>query len=310
MEGGTGGRLRAAFGGWLLCLNAAVVQAADGEIALRGEYILRAAGCVACHTDADNDGQFLAGGRRFDTPFGRFYSPNITPDPMHGLGAWSEEDFVHALAEGIAPNGSHYYPVFPYTSYTRMQPEDMRLLWTYLTTVKPVPTPNRPHEVPWYLAWRGINWGWKLLHFEAGPFQTQPARGTAWNRGAYLAEALGHCGECHTPRGRLGGIDHERHYAGTKEGPDAEVVPNITPDRGTGIGRWSLDDLEYFLESGGTPDGDYTGSLMAEVIDENLVHLTATDRLALAIYLRSLPPIEHQVRKPARKRRRSGGEFD
>ncbi len=307
------GRVRAWLSGgcWAgaLLLVAAAVQAADAERIARGEYILRAAGCVACHTDADNDGLFLAGGRRFETAFGTFYSPNITPDPVHGIGAWTEAEFVRALAQGVAPDGSHYYPVFPYTSYTRMRPEDMRLLWAYMTTVEPVASPNKPHQVPWYLAWRAVNRGWKLLNFEAGPFRGQPARGTAWNRGAYLAEALGHCGECHTPRDSLGGLDREMHYAGTREGPDGEVVPNITPHRDTGIGRWSLDDLSYFLESGGTPDGDYTGSLMAEVIDENLAHLTAVDRLAVAVYLRSLPPIEHRVRKSARKKRPSAGEF-
>lgn len=294
----------------LLVLIAAAAQAADAGVVQRGEYLLRAAGCVACHTDADNDGPFLAGGRRFDTPFGSYYSPNITPDPVHGLGGWSEEDFVGALSEGVAPDGSHYYPVFPYTSYTRMQPDDMRALWAYMGTVEPAARPNKPHEVPWYLAWRAVNRTWKLLKFEPGPFQGRPARGTAWNRGAYLAEALGHCGECHTPRDRLGGLDREMHYAGTRAGPEGELVPNITPDRSTGIGRWTLDDLVYFLESGGTPDGDYTGSLMAEVIDDNLAYLTATDRLALATYLRSLPPIEHQVRKPASKKRRGAGEFD
>ncbi len=294
----------------LLFLLASAVQAADAGIVQRGEYILRAGGCVACHTDADNDGPFLAGGLRFETPFGTYYSPNITPDPVHGIGGWSEPDFVRALTEGVAPDGSHYYPVFPYTSYTRMNREDVAALWAYLTTVEPVARPNEAREVPWYVAWRGVNWGWKLLKFQPGPLEARPARGTAWSRGAYLSEALGHCGECHTPRDSLGGLVGEMHYAGTREGPDGETVPNITPDRDTGIGRWSLDDLVYFLETGGTPDGDYTGSLMAEVIDDNLAHLTETDRLALATYLRSLPPIEHQVRKSSKKRRRGGGEFD
>ncbi len=294
----------------LLLLLASAVQASDAGSVQRGEYILHAGGCIPCHTDADNDGPFLAGGRRFETPFGTFYSPNITPDPVHGLGGWSESDFVRALTEGVAPDGSHYYPVFPYTSYTRMTREDLGALWVYLNTVESVARPNQATDVPWYLAWRGLNWGWKLLKFRPGPLEAQPARGTAWNRGAYLSEALGHCGECHTPRDSLGGLVEELHYGGTPEGPDGETVPNITPDPGTGIGRWSLDDLVYFLETGGTPDGDYTGSLMAEVIDDNLAHLTGTDRLAMATYLRSLAAIEHQVRRPSGKKRRGRGEFD
>ena len=307
-------RLRAwlhdGFRAGLLALITSAAYCADAEQVQHGEYMLRAGGCVACHTDADNNGPFLAGGRRFETPFGIFYSPNITPHPTHGLGRWTEEDFLRAMSEGIAPDGDHYYPVFPYTSYTRMRPQDVRALWAYLSTVEPAASPNKRHEVPWYLAWRGMNWAWNLLNFEFGPLPARAERGTAWNRGAYLAEALGHCGECHTPRDGLGGLDEKMHYAGTKTGPEGKVVPNITPERNTGIGRWSLDDLVYFLESGGTPDGDYTGGLMAEVIDDNLVYLTATDRLALAIYLRSLPPIEHQVRKREKKKRRARGEFD
>ena len=288
------------------------VAAADVEpdLVRRGEYVLRAAGCVACHTDAENDGPFLAGGRAFKTPFGTFYSPNITADPEHGIGQWTEADFVRALYVGVAPDGSHYYPVFPYTSYTRMRREDITALWAYLTTAEPLDKPNTPHQLPWYMRWRLVNWGWKVMNFQPGPIQVRPERGTAWLRGAYLAQALGHCGECHTPRDSLGALDEDMPYAGTREGPDGETVPNITPDRETGIGRWSADDLDYFLETGGTPDGDYTGSLMAEVIDDSLSYLTAADREALVIYLRALKPIEHRVSKPDNKAPREKDEFE
>ena len=298
--------------GWTVLLLAlgSVVEAADADLARRGEYILRAAGCVACHTDAENEGAFLAGGRAFETPFGTFYSPNITADSEHGIGRWTEADFVRALSKGVAPDGSDYYPVFPYTSYTRMRGRDMRALWAYLTTVEPVDKPNRPHQLPWYMQWRLVNWGWKMLNFKPGPFRARPQRGTALSRGGYLAEALGHCGECHTPRNSLGASVEEMRYAGTREGPDGESVPNITPDRGTGIGRWSADDLDYFLETGGTPDGDYTGSLMAEVIDESLSYLTAMDREALVIYLRALEPIEQHIGQAEKKARREKEEFE
>jgi mono/diheme cytochrome c family protein len=276
----------------------------------QGEYILHAAGCGVCHTDTDNDGPFLAGGRRLETPFGVFYAPNITPDPEHGIGRWTEKDFIAALSEGLAPDGSHYYPVFPYTSYTRMDTGDIHALWAYLGTVRPEARPDRPHALPWYLGWRGVVWAWKWWGFEPGPLPSRPDQSEAWNRGAYLVEALGHCGECHTPRDWLGAPLAAMYLAGTRQGPEGDAVPNITPDRRTGIGRWSRDDLIYFLDTGGTPDGDYAGGLMAEVIDESTSQLTAEDREALATYLLSLPPIENSVSKPKEKARRLRGEFE
>jgi mono/diheme cytochrome c family protein len=301
---------------WLLAAGAAWVCATAGVSAAQtdpirqGEYVLRAAGCVACHTDTENDGPFLAGGRRLETPFGVFHSPNITPDPEHGIGRWTETDFIAALSEGLAPDGSHFYPVFPYTSYTRMGAGDMRALWAYLGTVKAEARPDRPHDLPWYLRWRGLVRGWKWWGFEPGPLPDRADRSASWNRGAYLAEALGHCGECHTPRDWLGAPVAAMHLAGTRDGPEGEAVPNITPDRRTGIGRWSRDDLLYFLETGGTSDGDYTGGLMAEVVDESTRHLTAADREALATYLLSLPPIDNAVSKPEKKTKQPRGEFD
>lgn len=283
--------------------NTGVLAATSDDAVRRGEYLLRAAGCVSCHTDRDPDGPFLAGGRALKTPFGTFYAPNITPDPNHGIGRWSDEDFVRALAHGVSPRGTHYYPAFPYTSYTRIRREDLLALKAYLFTVPAIARPNRKHELRWYARWRPLLAIWKWFFFTPGVFLPDTDRSEEWNRGAYLATALGHCGECHTPRDAFGALDEDWHYAGTRDGPEGELIPNITPDRKTGVGRWREDDMVYFLETGATPGGDYVGSLMAEVIDDGLSRLSAADRKAIAVYLRSLPAIEHAVERKKKARR-------
>ena len=263
----------------------------------RGEYIFHAAGCAACHTDVDNDGPPLAGGRALKTPFGTFYSPNITPDPVHGIGGWSDEDFVRALREGVAPNGSHYYPSFPYTSYTHMRREDMLAIKEYLFSRDPVARPNRSHELPWYLSFRRILWFWKLMYFDEDEFEEDAGRPAAWNRGAYLVQALGHCAECHSPRNYLGAIKTGMRFAGTHSGPGGGAGPKSTPDGQTGIGGWPRGDVAYFLQTGATPDGDYIGGEMAEVIDESLSRLDRSDLDAIAGYLRSIPAVTHRIER-------------
>jgi mono/diheme cytochrome c family protein len=293
--------------GILLLLWPLASSGSDTERIRQGEYIFRAAGCAGCHTDVDNDGAFLAGGRAFNTPFGTFFSPNITPHPDFGIGSWSDAQFVGALTEGIDPDRNHYYPVFPYPSYTLMQTEDLLALKSYLFSLPAVAQSNKAHDLPWFMSNRLINWAWKLMFFKPGSFQPSPDHSTQWNRGAYLSLAMAHCAECHTPRNMLGALDHERFNAGSQDGPDGEVIPNITPHKKTGIGRWGEDDLVYFLETGATPSGDYTGGLMAEVIDEGLSYLTEQDLRAIAHYILSLTPIDHAVKRSDKKRR---GEFD
>ncbi|MDX1489352.1 MAG: cytochrome c, partial [Acidiferrobacterales bacterium] len=177
----------------------------------------------------------------------------------------------------------------------RMTRDDMLALKAYLFSVPPVARENRPHELAWYVRARPLLWFWKLLYFDPGEYGTDAAQSKNWNRGAYLATALAHCGECHTPRNVLGAPDNELYYAGTREGPEEVVMPNITPDRKTGIGRWSPDELAEYLRSGLTPDGDFAGSLMADVIDEGLRYLSDADIEAIVTYVRSLPPIDHAV---------------
>ncbi|MHB1141821.1 MAG: c-type cytochrome [Sulfuricaulis sp.] len=284
-----------------LAVAAAPAGAADAG-ASPGEYLFRAAGCAGCHTDAENQGAPLAGGRALHSPFGTFYASNITPDPDTGIGNWSETDFVRALREGISPQGKHYYPAFPYTSYTRLTDADLSAIWTYLRSLKPVRQANRPHELPWYLRSRATLRIWKTMFFNPDPYQPHADQSPAWNRGAYLVNAVTHCGECHTPRNMLGGFRQSQHLAGNPDGVDDAKVPNITPDRGTGIGKWTENDLVYYLETGATPDGDYAGDAMADVIDNSTSYLTQDDRRAIAVYIKALPAVEHAIRKEKKKK--------
>jgi mono/diheme cytochrome c family protein len=267
-------------------------QAAGDESAIaRGAYIFRAAGCLTCHTDTKNKGAPLAGGRALTTPFGTFYSPNITPDPVHGIGAWSDADFIAALRQGRAPDGRHYYPAFPYPSYTGMSARDMRDLKAYLFSRPAVATPNRAHDLKFPFGFRAALWPWKLLFFTEGRRVEDPGKDARWNRGAYLVENLGHCGECHTPRNFLGAVDQDLNLAGNATGPDGKKVPNITPHPGKGIGDWSESDLMYYLKTGFLPDGDFAGGAMVDVIQESTGFLSGEDRAAIASYLFSLAPI-------------------
>lgn len=264
----------------------ALAQAGD---ATRGEYVLNMAGCIACHT-VPKDGAFLAGGRELKTDFGSFFTPNITPDTETGIGNWSDEDFIRALREGKSPAGEHYYPTFPYTSYARMSERDILDLKAYLDTVPAVRNAVPDHDLPFPFGIRASMFGWKLLFFDDTPFTPDPTRSDAWNRGAYIVNGPGHCGECHTPRNILGVVDSGRPLAGNANGPEGDSVPNITPGPG-GIGDWSEDDIVSMLEIGVLPDGDFVGGAMTDVIDESTSKLTPDDLKAIATYLTSLPPI-------------------
>jgi len=267
--------------------------AAEPDAAKRGKYVFDAAGCLGCHTK--KDGKPLAGGRRLRTPFGDYYSPNITPQPEHGIGGWSSTDFKRALREGLAPDGSHYFPVFPFPSYTGITDADIADLWAYLKTVPPVDQANRPHDTKPPFGARIFVAAWKTLNFKPGPFKPDPNLSEQMNRGAYLVDVIGHCGECHTPRNAVGGLQRDRWLAGNPDGPEGDLVPNITPDRETGIGRWTDDDLDSLFRMGMIPDGDFVGGGMAEVVENTTAHLNESDLRAVIAYLRALPPIRHKV---------------
>ena len=260
---------------------------------MRGEYVFAAAGCAGCHSAKDQPP--LAGGRALETGFGIFYAPNITPDPETGIGRWSGADLYRALRQGLRPDGRPYYPSLPYLRYTGMSDADLADLWAYLRSLEPVRQANRAHELDWPFGWRpGLNL-WRARVFRERRWRPDPARTDAYNRGSYLVEVLGHCDECHTPRGLFGEPDVFRRLAGTAQGPSGEKVPNITPDRETGIGKWSRTDLLDLLESGALPNGDYVGDTMAEVVDRSTSKLTAFDRVAIATWLLEQAPVAHAL---------------
>ena len=264
---------------------------ADRALVERGHYIFDAAGCGSCHAGVKP----LTGGRPIETPFGTFYSPNITPDKKYGIGAWSEEDFVRALRHGRKPNNQHIFPSFPYTSFTGMTREDMHALYAYLMTQPAYPVKNKPHKLRPLFRSRAMVGQWKVANFRPGPFKQDRSKSKEWNRGAYLANALGHCGECHTPRGMLGGMNRSRPLAGNRKGPGGIAVPNITPDKNTGIGLWKLHDLFNFFDRGLKPDGSSVSGRMAEVLGGSTMRLTPADKRALEVYLMSLQPIQNDV---------------
>lgn len=268
---------------------AAAQQAADKPS--RGAVLLGAGGCLTCHTDTKNKGKPLAGGRALKTPFGTFYTPNITPDRTHGIGNWSDADFVRALRRGVSPEGYHYFPAFPYTSFTYMTDADLKALKDYIFTQPAVAQANREHDIAFPFNLRFLQFFWKLLFFKPGPYVPEPDESETWNRGAYLVRAVVHCTECHTPRNPLGGLDDDRYLAGAKNGPEGETTPNITPDPNAGIGKWSRKQIATYLETGEDDEGDYAGSLMADVIESGTSKLSPEDRLAIADYIKSVPPI-------------------
>lgn len=262
----------------------------------KGEYIFKATGGCGCHTDYEKEGAFLAGGRPIETPFGTFFSTNITPDSETGIGQWSNEDFIKAMTEGVGPEGTHYAPAFPYTSFTQMTEGDLLHLKAYLASVPAVRQENKPHDLFIPFGERIGFFLWKKMFFKPSAFQKDPQKSDQWNRGAYLSDVLAHCGECHTPRTVYGVLKKDMHYAGSKEGPEGEEAPNITPDEETGIGDWAVVDIVDFLKSGLEPDGDDVQGLMALVIEHGFAELTPEDLEAIAVYLKSLPPIHNQLR--------------
>jgi mono/diheme cytochrome c family protein len=271
-------------------LLTAPAGAVEPDAVARGAYLANAADCAACHTDGAHSGRPYAGGRALATPFGTFYSPNITPDPETGIGRWSDAQFLRALHEGVRPDGANYFPVFPYPSFTKITDADVLAIKAFLFSLPAVRQANRNHDVPFPFSWRLLQNGWKWLFFDEGRFQPAAERSAGYNRGAYLVTALAHCGECHTPRNWFGATEPDRFLAGNPHGPDGKRVPNITPDPKTGIGNWTEDDIIVMLTDGHTPDFDEVGGAMAEVV-KSTARLTAEDRRAIAVYLKSLPAI-------------------
>ncbi len=277
---------------WFVTIPATVPASALGAHTPNlenGKAMFYAGGCASCHaTPGQDDRLKLGGGHPLHSPFGTFYAPNISQDPKAGIGAWTEQQFVNAMLKGTTPNGSHYFPAFPFTSYRLMPVSDVRDLYAFMKTLPAVPDASPAHNVPFPFNLRRPLGGWKMLFFDDAPFQPDPSKSERWNRGAYLVNGPGHCAECHSPRNLLGGIVAGQKFAGGPNPDGKGWVPNITQ---AALKDWEVDDIEYLLETGHTPTGDSVGSNMAPVI-RNTSQLSKEDRLAMAEYLKSLPPVQ------------------
>ena len=264
----------------------APAELGDADLVARGEYLARAGDCAACHTAPR--GKPFAGGLPFKLPMiGTIYSTNITPDAATGIGDWTDEQFLRALHQGIGDDGEHLYPAFPYPSYALLTDSDVLAIKAYLFSLKPVNSTPPPNDVAFPFNQRYLMMFWNALFKPSHQFRPNEDQPADWNRGAYLVEALGHCGDCHTPRNLMFGLDNKRKFGGALiQGWKAY---NITPDHDWGIGSWSDEQLEGYLSSGHAEDRGSAGGPMSEVVDNSLRHLTGSDIKAIATYLKSVP---------------------
>ncbi len=272
----------------------------------RGRYMFNLSGCVHCHTT--EAAKPLAGGYQLKTNFGTFFSPNISPDKKTGIGNWSKGQFLNALRNGISPSGQYYYPAFPYTSYSKMTDQDIFAIRAYMMTFKPIVQANKAHQVGFPYNNRKILFFWRLVNFPKvadlteesfrttkGAFKPLPNHDEIWNRGAYLVEGAFHCAQCHSPRNNLGGFLKNKWMSGAPMPGEKKIAPNLTPDKGTGLGSWSVENWTKFLREGVTEDGDVVGGDMAKIVKVGTSKLTEKDLKAVTIYLQSLPSVKNNT---------------
>jgi len=314
--------------GWLIgfagcqgTANASSPAGTEASLIDQGRYLATAGDCISCHTRPK--GESFAGGLPLTTAFGVIYSANITPDPATGIGAWSEQQFARALHEGIAADGRHLYPAFPYTAYSKVTDQDVRAIYAYLRSLEPVTYTPPPNELRFPFSVRALLGGWNLLYSQPRRYVPDPARSAEWNRGAYLVQGLGHCGACHTPRNRFGGERTAQALTGgayldeiTDEVIDDRVTPmdertvrlwsaaNLT-QASTGLAAWTVDEIAAYLKSGHNTRAGAFGP-MSLVIANSTSHLSAEDIRAMAVYLKSLPPAAQPEQSPDEERRRAG----
>lgn len=255
--------------------------------AAKGEAVFWAAGCASCHMAEGAEGEAqlaLGGGQRFPSPFGTFVAPNISPDPETGIGGWTLAQFGNALLRGVSPEGQHYFPALPYAAYRNMTLQDVADLKAFMDGLPPVQQESKPHEISFPFNIRRSVGGWKLLFLrDAWAFEADLT--PEEERGRYIAEALAHCGECHTPRNLLGGLQRSAWLSGAPDPAGKGRIPNITP----AVLTWSPEDLVAYFTTGFTPEFDSVGGHMAHVV-ENLSRLPESDRRAVALYLQKVPP--------------------
>jgi mono/diheme cytochrome c family protein len=281
----------------VLAAARAEAQASAAEIA-RGKYVFGATGGCGCHTEKGQGKPVNAGGRQIDAPFGTVFSTNITPDRQTGIGAWTDEQIIAATRLGRRPNGERILPVHPFTSFNGMAESDLKALVAYLRTIPPVNRANQPKKITVPLFESVFLPAW-LAAFSPRetPPPSAPTSGLA--RGEYLVKAVGHCGECHTPRGMSQAVDNSRFLAGNPKGPENSEIPNITPDPQTGL-KWSVEEIVEYLATGNKPDGDVVGGIMGEVIygtTAGYKDMAKADLTAIAQYLKSIPPVRNKVGK-------------
>ena len=269
-------------------LSQADVAGLTGDV-IKGEAVFWASGCASCHMAEGAKGAaelVLVGGQRFPSDFGTFIAPNISQDPEQGIGGWSLLDLANAITRGVSPEGTHYYPALPYASYAKMKLQDVADLHAFLQTLPADATPSLPHEIGFPVSLRQTIGVWKLLYLNqdwALPGSLTPTA----ERGRYIAEAMAHCGECHTPRTVLGGMDTSRWLGGAPNPSGQGRIPNITPAK---LG-WTASDIVQYLTTGFTPEYDSVGGHMAHVV-ENMARLPESDRLAVAEYVLAVPNVE------------------
>ena len=258
----------------------------------QGAYLARAGDCAACHSAPD--GLPFSGGLPLATPFGVIYSTNITPDPVHGIGQYSFEDFDRAMREGVARDGHHLYPAMPYTAFAKVSASDMQALFAYISKgVKAAPTENRDNDLRWPFSMRSLIAVWNLLYLDKGEYVAKAGQSAQWNRGAYLVQGLGHCGACHTPRGIAGQeeaydeVKGKRYLFGALT--DTWFAADLTADFGTGLHGWTKDEIADYLKTGRTARSAAFGA-MAQVVGASTQYLRDEDLTAIAEYLKSLPP--------------------
>lgn len=301
----------------------AAEPAADPALIEQGRYLATAGDCISCHTRAG--GEPFSGGRALDTPFGVIYSANITPEGSTGIGRWTESDLRRAMHEGVAPDGTHLYPAFPYTAYTKVTDADVHAIYAFLRSLKAVRYTPPKNRMPFPFSVRGFLAGWNWMHLDQGRYVDDRSRSAQWNRGAYLVQGLGHCGACHTPRNVLGGERTSLALTGGEyldeivdEVVEGKITPmdertvriwstaNLTP-ASDGLKAWSVEELAAYLKTGHSPRGAAFGP-MSEVVGNSTSHLSAEDTRAMAVYLKSLEPASQAPWSNASASRLKAGE--
>lgn len=264
-------------------IDPALVTGMSGDVA-NGEWVFNLGGCASCHLapDDENPGKLLlSGGKVFPSPFGSYIAPNISSDATNGIGAWSATDLVNAMRFGTSPTGQHYYPAFPYPSYTRVKIENIVDLKAFLDTLPASNVASQPHQIPFPFNIRASLGGWKMLFLSSDWIANDDGFSNAAKRGRILVEGLGHCGECHTERGLLGNLDTSIWLKGAPNPSGKGRIPSLVPS------KWTTADIAEYLKSGFTPDFDTAGAEMAEVV-ENTAKLSDEDRMAIAEYIKEL----------------------